>query len=130
MARESHALGLPRPRTVHQTIKTAVTRETTMNLTNLAIVPVVPVNPFAQPAARPDVRPVLDAVIRAHRPQLVTLARQHLRSCRTTPDDVVQTVCLHALLGRFELSLDPVKALEDMKRAVVARCCHKPGRRP
>jgi hypothetical protein len=70
----------------------------------------------------PDPRVVLDAVIRAHRWQLVAAARHHLRNRRMDAEDVVQDVCLEALEGQIALSTDPTEAYADLLREVVARC--------
>ncbi len=67
-----------------------------------------------------DVRVILDAVIRTHRPLLLQTARDLLRSRRHRADDVVQDVCLAVLEGAIELSVDPRTALLDMLRAVAA----------
>jgi hypothetical protein len=69
-----------------------------------------------------EVRMMLDAVIRAHRWQLVSTARHHLGNRRQDAEDLVQEVCLEALEGQLALSRDPSGALDDLLREVVARC--------
>jgi DNA-directed RNA polymerase specialized sigma24 family protein len=71
---------------------------------------------------------VLDAVIRAHRDQLVQIARQLLGNCRQDADDIVQDVCLEVLEGDTDIGVDPAQALEDLRAAVVARAiAHREG---
>jgi hypothetical protein len=69
-----------------------------------------------------EVRVLLDAVIRAHRWQLVSTARHHLGNRRRDAEDIVQDVCLEALQGLLALSRDPSEALDDLLQEIIARC--------
>jgi hypothetical protein len=68
------------------------------------------------------VRFTLDAVIRAHRWQLVQTARHYLRNARIDAEDVVQDVCNEALLGTLAISPEPSEAVDDLLREVKFRC--------
>ncbi len=72
------------------------------------------------PASAPDLRVILDAVVRSSRPLLVQIARVHLGSRRALVEDVVQDACLAVLEGQVRLSSDPKTALLDLLRAVAA----------
>jgi hypothetical protein len=69
-----------------------------------------------------EVRVTLDAILRAHRSQLVATARYHLGNHRQDAEDLVQDLCVEALEGRLTLSRDPWKALDDLLEEVIARC--------
>jgi hypothetical protein len=65
-------------------------------------------------------RAVLDAVIRAHRPHLVSVARQYLGN-RHDAEDLVQDLCVEALEGQLSLSTQPAEALADLLREIRER---------
>jgi len=67
-------------------------------------------------------RVTLDAILRAHRSQLVATARYHLGNRRQDAEDLVHDLCVEALGGQLTLSRDPWRALDDLLREVVARC--------
>jgi DNA-directed RNA polymerase specialized sigma24 family protein len=69
-------------------------------------------------AAPAHARPVLDAVIRAHRGRLVQTAEQLLEHPAQDAEDVVQDVCLAVLEGDLAISPDPVQAFDDVQAAV------------
>jgi len=69
-------------------------------------------------AAPAHVRPVLDAVVRAHRALLVQTAEQLLEDLAQDADDIVQDACLAVLEGDLAISPDPVQALDDLHAAV------------
>jgi DNA-directed RNA polymerase specialized sigma24 family protein len=66
-------------------------------------------------------RVVLEAVIRAHRWQLVAVARQHLGNDRRYAEDLVQDLCVDVLEGHLPLPGDPTEALVALLREVVER---------
>lgn len=70
------------------------------------------------PDAAPSVRVVLDAVVRAHRPLLVQVARDHLGPRGQDAEDIVEDVCLAVLEGTVPLSPAPAVALLDLMTAV------------
>jgi DNA-directed RNA polymerase specialized sigma24 family protein len=75
-------------------------------------------NPSAAP---PHVRPVLDAVVRAHRGLLVHTAEELLgEDLAQDADDVVQDACLAVLEGDRAISPDAEEAFDDL-HAEVAR---------
>jgi len=78
--------------------------------------------PVDERLSDPEARVVLDAVIRAHRRQLVCTARQHLGKRRQDADDLVQEICLDVLEGHLALPRDPSAALDELLREIVARC--------
>jgi hypothetical protein len=63
---------------------------------------------------------LVDALICAHREQLVQVARHHLGNQRRDADDVVQDVCLAAVEGELLLSSDPTEALDELLQAVIS----------
>jgi hypothetical protein len=69
-------------------------------------------------AALAHVRPVLDAVVRAHRGLLVQTAEQLLEDLAQDAEDIVQDACLAVLEGDVAISPDPVQALDDVHAAV------------
>ncbi len=82
--------------------------------------------PVDEQLASLGTRRMLEAVIRAHRWQLVATARQHLRNRPHDAEDIVQDVCVDVLEGHLELRMDPEGAYADMLGAVIDRC--KDGR--
>lgn len=82
---------------------------------------VVPEPAVDEPRPSQETRAVLDAVLRAHRWQLVKTAHRHIRR-RSDAEDVVQDVCLDVLEGRIALSQDPDEALDDLQHEVAERC--------
>jgi hypothetical protein len=80
----------------------------------------VPVDTYL--ADNSSIRVTLESVIRAHRGQLVSTARQHLRNRPHDAEDLVQDLCLEVLEGRLELPLDPTDALDELLREVKERC--------
>jgi hypothetical protein len=67
-------------------------------------------------------RIVLEAVLRSHRWQLVSVARHHLGNERRLAEDVVQDLCLEVLEGHLVLSSDPTEALDELLREIIERC--------
>jgi hypothetical protein len=67
-------------------------------------------------------RIVLEAVLRSHRWQLVSVARQHLGNERHLAEDVVQDLGLEVLEGHLVLSSDPTEALDELLREIIDRC--------
>ena len=57
-----------------------------------------------------DARAALDAVIRAHRWQLVIAAKNRLRN-DAHAEDLVQNLCVEVLEGQLPLPADPTEAL-------------------
>lgn len=78
--------------------------------------------PVDESLSNAHVRVTLDALVRAHRWQLVATARHHLGNRRRDAEDLVQDVCLEALEGQLALSSDPAEALDELLREVVERC--------
>ena len=76
------------------------------------------VTAFDLSAAPAHVRPVLDAVIRAHRGLLVRTAAELLEDFAQDAEDIVQDACLAVLEGDVAISSDPVQAFEDLHAAV------------
>jgi DNA-directed RNA polymerase specialized sigma24 family protein len=73
------------------------------------------------PATGAHVRPVLDAVVRAHRGLLVHTAEELLgEDLARDADDVVQDACLAVLEGDRAISPDAEEAFDDL-HAEVAR---------
>lgn len=67
-------------------------------------------------------RLTLEAVLRTHRWQLVSVARHHLGNERRLAEDLVQDLCLEVLEGQLVLSSDPTEALDQLLREVAERC--------
>ena len=78
--------------------------------------------PVDESLSNADLHVTLDAIVRAHRWQLVATARHHLGNRRQDAEDLVQDLCLEALEGQLALSSDPSDALDDLLREVVERC--------
>ena len=72
-------------------------------------------------AAPAHVRPVLDAVVRAHRGLLVQTAEQLLEKLAQDAEDIVQDVCLAVLEGDLAISPDAVQAFDDLHAAVARK---------
>lgn len=77
---------------------------------------------FSPITRAPEVRPTLDAVVRAYRPRLLAAARRHLRRYAQCPDEVVQDVCLSVLEGHITLAADPSRAFERLLTEIIVRC--------
>jgi hypothetical protein len=71
--------------------------------------------------SNPEPRIVLEAIICAHRWQLVSAARQHLGNARYCAEDIVQDLCLEVLDGQLPLPTDPTEALVELLREVIVR---------
>jgi DNA-directed RNA polymerase specialized sigma24 family protein len=69
-----------------------------------------------------DQRATLDAIVRAHRHEMVTAAGQHLGDQSMDDEDAVQDVCLAVLEGELSIPEDAELALEVLLRAIAARC--------
>jgi DNA-directed RNA polymerase specialized sigma24 family protein len=67
------------------------------------------------------VRPVLDAIVRAHRGVLVQTAAELLEHLAQDAEDIVQDACLAVLEGDLSISPDPVQAFDDLHAAVARR---------
>ncbi|HEY3821358.1 MAG TPA: hypothetical protein VGL81_29530 [Polyangiaceae bacterium] len=77
------------------------------------------------PDADLDVYATLDDVIQGYRWLLVETATFYLgenEQSDVDAEDLVQDLCVEVLEGELALSLDPRKALKDLKRVLIARC--------
>jgi DNA-directed RNA polymerase specialized sigma24 family protein len=65
---------------------------------------------------------VLEAVLRAHRWQLVAAARPRLGNDRREAEDLVHDLCVEVLEGRLPLPSEPAEALRLLVGEIIDRC--------